>query len=729
MSADELACWLEEQGATSAITQMVGELRRQLPPGASLHDDTWNILPWLKRVRNSSAANLHFSVIQDPDLKMLCKAWVLHARLTGRLSSHSAAFYRVKTFEALSRVLDVRPIKSLKTDDFVTGERWLREKYQPSTMYRLAGWLQQASAWLAISFGMRLGYRNGLTPPAAYGRRGTEAGREEKLIPTEIIRDLVNARHREDLAAKDKFYLAVLAISIGSGFRVGELALLPADCLLKMNGGLYLLHYPEKGGKPVPRPIHPLLAAVVEDAVNNILRMTSRAREVAKQMRKQRAPDWDRIVRNNNALCYFAAQWAHRWTSDPTHLMINPDGAWYARGKSFIDAIAAFEAAGRNQSQASKQLGISRPTFSDLLATQRAAQRGELPTVRNSKSRGAIRGTWDTDQRMISIEKFQRHCGRALKAGRRKLVQEIINKAKALQLQGKALPAPMLDRALEASFQRRIRPLLRTKGGKAVLWQDDALLVIQKYGLSEQRSTVPDDFSSLTDKSIQRWLTGEARSRGTGNHEDSVFIRLKIIDPRTDEVAKFTIHDIRHWLNTIYQNGGLTEDQIALIFNRRHMQQNATYDQTSNKVRLARLKQAVRDKIAVGQVTESYHRLADFSRNDAEDYLAATLRMINPMPHGICTLGWATNPCPHHLSCFSCNDQRPCEHLVIDPADKKTKAELERMQHESDLVMAAIESQGVEDSPTVDHFKRIRRNVGTTLSQMQKINDNSETNG
>ena len=268
-----------------------------------------------------------------------------------------------------------------------------------------------------------------------------------------------------------------------------------------------------------------------------------------------------------------------------------------------------------------------------------------------------------------------------------------------------------------------MRPVLKTKEGKPVIYPSEALLVTQKYALSETRSTKADEFSVVGDRQFSSWLAGEARSRGTGNHEDSVFSRLEIIDPRNEEFVKFTTHDVRHWLNTIYQNGGLTEDQIALIFNRKHRQQNAVYDQTSNRERSERMKQAIRDKIAVGNATNTYSALAEFSRDEAEEYLAAVVRMVNPMPHGVCMLDWSTAPCPHNLSCFSCEteDPGPCEHLTVDPGNKEHVQELQRIAREADLIIDAIEVQGFEESPQIDHFKRVRTNVGVVLNRIPAV--------
>lgn len=727
MRASGLASWLDEQEASSAFRDLLDDMLEMVPSGLNFQADVWNVISWVTKVGNAKMKNARFSRIKHENLKCLCKLWILHARLTGSMTSLAGVQQRIVAFEALSKVLVARGVKSLKTDDFHAAEDWLAKHFQSA--YRVAGVLQQASCWLSINFNLRLDYRNRLSNPLVHGRYGTDEGRQGKLVPTAIIRDLFQAQNRGDLIAKDRFYLSVLVITVGAGFRVGELAMLPAQCLLKINGKLHLLHHPEKGGKPVPRPIHPLLAEVVEDAVGRLLEQTKEARELAKQLRTNSQLDWSSILADREALRYFTAKWAHDWTANPGHLMINPAGAWYNQGDCFIDAIGLYEAAGRNKVQAAKSLGVSRQAFSDLIDAQDAARCGELPRVRGSKARGQARRSWDTDLRVISILRLEAHCGRVLKESRRTVIRDILDRAQALQLQGKVYPAPPLDLVLESRYQRHVQPLLRDKKGNAVLYQDEALLIVQKYALSEHRGTKEGEFSSLTEGHISRWLCGEARSAGTGKSEDSVFNRLRIRDPRNGEVAKFTTHDIRHWLNTIYQNGGLTEDQIALIFNRRYQKQNSTYDQTSSKVRTDRLKQAVRKKVAVGQVTETYSRIAEYSREDAEDYLRAVLRMVNPMPHGVCTLDWATTPCPHHLSCFSGNEEEPCEHLVIEPSHDATVQELERIQREAQLTIAAIESQGVVESPTIDHFKRIRRNIAATLEDVHAVRSKEKPDG
>lgn len=723
MNAIELRQWLSEIPANTVLVDKVSPLLQELPQGSSFQDEEWDVIDWLTRgVSKRRTAILRFSGITHTELRGLAKLWVLDGRLKKK-AGKGVADSKINILTALAEVLGARPVLTFKTDDFYQAEKLISERYSEGTAFRQSGYLEAASSWLGVSLGLSLDYQNRLTNPAVHGRYGTDEGRANKLVPDTVFRDLIAARHREELIAKDAFFLNVLAIQMATGFRISELMALPANCLLREGGHLQILHYPAKGGLPVPRPIHPSMKEVVEDAVEALFELTSDARAVAERMRSESGLDWSAIYADPEALRYFVAQWAHEWTRNPNHLMINPKGAWYNQGQRFVDAIGALEEAGGVKTKAARALQVDRNTFYNLLAAQEAAQRGELPVIGTSRKKGQQRTSWDTDLRVVSFHNLEKHTSVSINQKTRGVIRDILNEAQQTQLTGRVYPAPDYNQELEERFRFEMRPLLKTKEGKPVIYPYEALLVTQKYALSETRSTKADEFSVVGDRQFSSWLAGEARSRGTGNHEDSVFSRLEIIDPRNEEFVKFTTHDVRHWLNTIYQNGGLTEDQIALIFNRKHRQQNAVYDQTSNRERSERMKQAIRDKIAVGNATNTYSALAEFSRDEAEEYLAAVVRMVNPMPHGVCMLDWSTAPCPHNLSCFSCEteDPGPCEHLTVDPGNKEHVQELQRIAREADLIIDAIEVQGFEESPQIDHFKRVRTNVGVVLNRIPAV--------
>lgn len=717
MSLKRLEIWFKDNEASSSLIDLSNDFSNLLPDGVDFYSDIWDVLSWTRKIGNSKYKNIYFDEIENEDLRIASKVWILHGRRTRNISSLAGFNNRLSVMKVLSKVMGARSLKTLSTNEFMQAEKWIAKKYKAP--FRLAVTLQQAGIWLSKNFGLRINYKNSLPNPVVHGKYGTEAGRADKLIPDEVIRDLLAARHIEDLSLKDKFFLCVFTIAVATGFRVGELATLPADCCIKLNGSLHILHFPEKSGKSVPRPIHPMLAEMVEDAIRYILDQTADARELARRLREENLLNWKAIIREPEAFEYFVENWLHEWTTDPDHLMINPQGAWLKKQNRFVDAIKIYKENANSQAKAAQKLGVTRQCFRDLLSIQTAAQRGELGSARRSlRKDGEISG-WGTDDRVVTMNKLEKYIGITLKQ-EVSSIKELVTRAQLLQLTGQVFPKPKRNDEIEKGYKKEVSPLLMDTQGKPILYQDRALLIIKKYALSEKLKTKSTEFTSISDSQIIRWFSGEARSKDSGNHEDSVFSRLKIINPKSSQVAKFTSHDIRHWLNTIYQNGGLTEDQIALVFNRKYKQQNATYDQTPNNVRIGRLREGIRDKMVIGDSAENYHRIAEFSRGDAESYLEAITRMINPMPHGMCTLDWSTTPCPHHLSCFSCDDEKPCEHLVVDKNNQETLSEMNRMHREAELIVLAVESQGVDSSPTIDHHKRIIRNIDKTIDQINK---------
>lgn len=176
----------------------------------------------------------------------------------------------------------------------------------------------------------------------------------------------------------------------------------------------------------------------------------------------------------------------------------------------------------------------------------------------------------------------------------------------------------------------------------------------------------------------------------------------------------------------MYKQGGLTEEQVALIMGRRKLQQNETYDQTlasTRAERLAQMQHSIRTGQAVGQAADNYVRLAGQSLEEAEQYLVAATRMVNRMPHGACTLNMNMNPCPHNLSCFSCNDASdPCKHLVVDPTDRGQIQEIVKIRVEATRLVDSIP----EESPQHAHFARVAASTARLLKQLEQNEGKSD---
>ena len=85
----------------------------------------------------------------------------------------------------------------------------------------------------------------------------------------------------------------------------------------------------------------------------------------------------------------------------------------------------------------------------------------------------------------------------------------------------------------------------------------------------------------------------------------------------------FTWHDIRHWLNTVYKQGGLTDLQVNALLSRKSLAQARVYDQTlaidRSKV-VQDLLTSIRQDKAIGQIQETYNILGMTDRQTAEQY-------------------------------------------------------------------------------------------------------------
>lgn len=699
----QLKQFLNEQEADEALIDLIPSLEALLPEGVVFDQDTWNLLAWETRKGAAKTLNVIFSKINNKELKNLAKIYFLEKRQSIGVSGRSVkAMLPVIVY--LDHALGARPIHKLSNAVFVDAQKLIVSKRKASATQRYANYLQVFGQWLSANLGYRISYRSTLVSAYLHGRKASDKDRDEKLVDSRIIMDLVAAIQRDDLSDKDRFYLLAFAILVGTGFRITELATLPKDCLVREGENVGIRHFPVKKPKLDTKWVLSNWVPVIEDAVQNLIAVTDSGREAAASLRKVPSLDWPDIYQNKEALEYFVAKFCHEWTANPQHYMYNKTGAWIEKKRCYLDIVGIVEKAG-SKSEAARQLHVSRGTIDSWLAAQQAALRNELPLTTKSRGKG-IRTSWDTDSRVVSIFRLEEYCDLKIKGDSRKWATKIIKNAQiSYQLIGDVYPCPSYNGDLERRFKRIIHPVVETKDGTPVLQPEDALFILSKYQLSESRGTRIGNYTLLDQKQFIRWFCGEKRSLGTKNSEDSCFSRLDIIDPKTGEIAKFISHDIRHWLTTFYLEGGMPSDQVALLFNRA-ANQNDTYDQTSSKTRLNNMRQAIRDGGAMGHVADTFHEIAEYSREEAEQYLEACTLQLNLMPHGGCSLNWGVKACPNHNGCFN-GENGVCEHLCVDPKDENTKVELSRMVHETETALQVIPEQ----SPQYNHYQNIQRNI------------------
>ncbi|MCT2530470.1 hypothetical protein N2382_06305 [SAR92 clade bacterium H921] len=724
----EFEIFIDQQVTNEEIKSLAREMIEALPPGVSVDADKWDLLPWESRKVNTSM-NVQWIKFQNEELKMAAKASILKKRINTNIRGNTAKVYCDHIYW-LDQVLEKRPIKTIITKDFYTAEDLIKQNYGRNAAVRYCNTLEGFAVFLNKLIGSRLDYSCKLQSNYKHGKNASDSDKASKLVHEVVLRDLIAHRNDENLSIKDDFFISVFCLLTATGLRINECTTLPKNCINHIDDKrIQIIHHPEKGGPVVPRPVPVELTDMVLDSYKRIIEITEPGRIAARKLAEEELVDWTNVLKDDEALKYFVGKWAHDWTSKEENCMLNPNGAWDEPRKRFIDVLSELKKHNGHKINTGKALGIDRTKVTKMARLQEAAIKGDYRTVNFLTHKGKERTEWDTDSRAISTEKLANAIGNTniRRPKYNHIINPILEDALQNQLRGKIHPTPKYNEALEKKYERIIVPLITDGEGKPVLYLHDALMVLPKYYLSEQRGTDFKDISILRDRAIASWMRGESRSYGTKNHEDSVFSRLSILDEDTEEPVKMTSHDIRHWLNTVYQKGGLSQDQIALIFNRKSKKQNQTYDQTSNAERQQRIRAAIKENEALGRIADNYSEIAEFSRDEAEGYLEAVTRMINPMPHGVCMLDWSTTPCPHHLSCFDCEstEPSPCEHLIVDKTSEKQVTEIKRLHKESNLIIDALELQDLNDSPQIKHHKRVINNI-EKLIDIRGVDDASE---
>ena len=690
-----------------------------LPEKTNFSDDEWNIINWSTKKGNSFTITANFGKFNNQILKNLVKCYVLEKRLKRNITP-KACTLTINSLVFLDKQISFKDFKNLSNSDFIKTEQLLKE-VSNNTAYRYASVIESFGKWLNMVLNLKISYKNQMKSTYLHGRNATDEQREDKIISTPILIELLTHLNNDSLNSKDRFFLSALSLLIPTGFRVNELMTLPKNCLLKEKKGFGICYYPSKkpklGVRHLPESIH----KTVLESYEYLYEETQKGRNIAQKLSESDSFNWRAVLKDEEAFYYFLKKFCHDWTKNEEHYMFNKKGAWFEKEKRYVDVFKMIDESG-SILKLSKETGYSRHLLTYLKKAQLAAQMNELPPTQKNPSKNKERTSWDTDSRVISISQFEKSIGIVLKTQIRESAKKIISQAQKYQLKGEIYPKVIYNEKIESAFNYNEFPVIKDKKGNVVLEVKNALFVTEKYKFSESRATKEDNYSLLTTKDFIRWLSGEARSFGTKNIEDSVFSRLNIIDPKTDEIAKFTSHDIRHWLNTFYAEGGLDEESIALYFNR-DKRQNATYDQTTSKTRLNNLRKAVKEGKAMGNGPKNYELISEHSKEDAKAYLNSYTLMVNLMPHGTCSLNWNVEPCPHYNSCFNCENKNGetgvCDNFIIDKDNKKHIEGVKSVIKDTKMVLNIMP----EESPQYIHVKNIYDNAKDILNDKESENE------
>lgn len=706
-------------GCAPNIINMATEYAGVLPGGQKVLSDKWEVIEWVLRPGNSTSFSLDFSVFKNEEIKLCVKICILSRRFSKKIAANTASCYIYANI-ALDREVGSKKVMDVVSEDFYGAERSLLSSGSGRYPMYLK-YLQAFCIWMSRSINPRLLYRCPSPSALSYGREGNEEGRRAKLISDEVMSDLFSLAGTEGLPVRDRFYLCALVINTVIQGRVNELATMPKDCVVENEGLTSLIVYSEKNGFLNVRTFPQVLVSAVRNAVDFIVEHTNEGRAIAARLRMSQTLDWNKIIANELALRYFSKKFASVWVTE--NVLIDPDAVWASSLGKKVDANGILRKAKFSTVTAANDLGVSYRTLGQLVERQEAAKNGYYLLISGSQR------TYVTEEMPEHFVDVRRNPGAiSVKVMSkfleidlfpfRTVIADILDAALKCQLSQRSYSMVTIDEKIESHFFKTMTPVVKDSGNKIVLEPEQALFIVPENYLTTY-TVRSNKFTLLTHNMFREWLTGAAKKG------DSLFSKYNVIDPATGDVAAFKWHDVRHWFQTVYKRGGLTDLQANMLAGRRVSDQIGTYDHrsvTERTTELAELRNAVRSGVAVGTVAETFNVLRIVDEPEAELYLSAATVVTNRMPHGICTLNIAQTPCPHHLSCFVKGSEGSiCNELLLDGGDQRQVNELMRLLENSKGLQSYLVSLGGEGTSQFRHFQRVEQNLVKILGKFSAL--------
>ncbi|MBI2241307.1 MAG: integrase [Magnetospirillum gryphiswaldense] len=203
----------------------------------------------------------------------------------------------------------------------------------------------------------------------------------------------------------------------------------------------------------------------------------------------------------------------------------------------------------------------------------------------------------------------------------------------------------------------------------------DALLVVNKNIFHPARSTLPWMIEQVTHTHISSGL-GCRTKHGVG----SIFSRLNLSEDDGSPIAINT-HAFRHYLNTLAQNGGLNQLEIAKWSGRKDIRQNAAYDHVTATQLLKRVKDMVGGDEEFFGALEPMRPHAPTLR---AEFARLAIKTAHTTDFGYCIHDFVIAPCELHADCLNC-----VEHVCVKGDAAKTVAVRQRFEEAKMLLARA----------------------------------------
>lgn len=236
------------------------------------------------------------------------------------------------------------------------------------------------------------------------------------------------------------------------------------------------------------------------------------------------------------------------------------------------------------------------------------------------------------------------------------------------------------------------------------------LCVVRKNELNE-KATYRCVVEQVSQGQIYACLSG-----GVAKADRSVFARLGLYED-DGKVVKIASHQLRHYLNTLAQIGGLSQLDIAKWSGRRDVKQNSVYDHESSRDVAEHMRRISGEEYKpVGPIA----RLRAKTLIPRDEFARLKIPTAHSTEFGFCVHDFTMTPCQIHRDCINCDEQ------VCIKGDAVREHALRRHRDETRALLACAESGQSEGLAGADRWVQHQRLTLKRLDQLCEILDDPQ---
>lgn len=247
------------------------------------------------------------------------------------------------------------------------------------------------------------------------------------------------------------------------------------------------------------------------------------------------------------------------------------------------------------------------------------------------------------------------------------------------------------------------KPMLKLKNGKTqALSQSLCVVFLEQFG--NLRPHNPLLVRPISEQNISDFLCGRGETKNVferhnySNHDGNPY--------------KIRTHQFRHFLNTIANEGGLTDIELAWWFGRKHIGDNQAYDHRTAAQMTEKARKMLLSGDIIGPITDAANQLSPI---DAKEFIATQVNAVHHTPYGLCLHDFAQNPCDKHLNCLS-----GCKEFHRTKGDQTERANLKTLKSQTSVAIDHAKKEADDDTwganNWVQHNKIIIENIDKALA-------------